>query len=241
MLQANQPVARGFKPQKIGHLALQRVRALDAQHATDNGLTRCPAGQHLIQISQCANNLQAFGRISLHPGQLFRLIKRALHQALPCAHRPKLGGGEQGYVVKRVSRVFLIVQPGRRFGDSGKHLHRNIALDQPRNIGLPVSAALGEVTVPQQAVGVPIGNDQAIVQRLCLGRDKIRRVLGHHVALPLHIAGGKNQKADKAGQGNGKHKFNRFLNQSHRNKSLLQGPKHQNCRDADRDDNNFQR
>jgi len=54
-----------------------------------------------------------------------------------------------------IGGVCVIILTGGAFGDGGKDLQRHIAFQQARHIRVAAIAPVVQVTVPQQAVGMP--------------------------------------------------------------------------------------
>ena len=128
--------------------------------------------------------------------QALCLIGGAFIQAVPCAGRPHLPDHQRRDVVKALGRIFGIVLTGGAFGDGGEHLNSDIAGDQAGQVNLPTIRLLGQVTVPKQAIGVPIPDGQSGMQRCGLGADGEGIMRHNAVTAAFDIAGQKSEKDD---------------------------------------------
>src|SRR5262249_17508014 len=61
------------------------------------------------------------------------------------------------------------VQTARAGGNNGESLDGDVAFAKPRDIDVTARAALQEISLPEQAVGMEIGNDELFMQRLSRG------------------------------------------------------------------------
>ena len=85
----------------------------------------------------------------------------------------------------RLGVVRIDVRPSRECRDDRERLHRNAALDQPRNVDVPSTHTPKEISVPEEGVRVEVGHEEGAVQaQRLLGRGA-ERPLG----LRVHVRG----------------------------------------------------
>ena len=158
----------------IGRVALQRVRAFERQQRGDDAGLELAAVDKNPEIAPRLDQHQpAVGRRGEGP-QPVGLVERALHEAEPGPERPALRQRQEQDVVG-IAVIVLDVEVARALGDHGKHLQRDIALDQPRQVDMAAIRPLAEVAPPQQRVGMQVGDGRAAHARPCLGRGGIGR------------------------------------------------------------------
>ncbi len=124
------------------------------------------------------------------------LIQCTLIQTVPAGNRPGLGNGERGDIVCSIFAVGMVVLTAGTFGNRGKYLQGNIALTQPGNINLTVIAALQQVSVPQQGIGMPVTNQQRLMQCTGFRRDRPGFVAFYAVHAFFYLARHDNARCD---------------------------------------------
>ena len=197
MRQPHQAEPGVIKPVEIVEIAVQRMPALGPEDAADDMLPRRAPRQNRVQIGAGLHDLQHLWRLFLGQMQLPRLFQRAFGQVQPAAERAELADVKQGDIVPRVGGVLGVVQPGGAFRDRGEDLKRHIALDQPGQIDLTAIGSLRQVAVPKQAVGMPVPDDEARVQRLCRRADRPGIMRRHRVLLAFDIARREGEEPQK--------------------------------------------
>ncbi|MGK5041880.1 hypothetical protein ACQ4WQ_16195 [Janthinobacterium sp. GB1R12] len=107
--------------------------------------------------------------------------------------------------VVRVAAVALDIHLARRLGNDGKGLQRHVGPLQAGEVDMAALAVAVQIALPQQAVGVQVGDPQALVQ----GHGRCRRRLAGRrmdtVEVFVDKDGSGQETADqrKAGGGEG--------------------------------------
>ena len=115
------------------------------------------------------------------------LMQRPLLEAPPCSRRPPLGDHERQHRVG-IPAVAVDVHAARDFRDDGERLDGRVALDEARDVNVPKAPARQQIPVPQQRVGVKIGNDERAMQLGGPGRRTVGRPLNHAVQRGFRLA-----------------------------------------------------
>ena len=105
--------------------------------------------------------------------QLLRMPQRAFEQRAPGPRRLQIDLDEAGDVVA-VAAVGVVILALRRLGHRREHLQRVMALEQPRQIDMAAIGALEQTALPEQGVGMHVGDVERRMQ-LARGRRHLER------------------------------------------------------------------
>ena len=133
-----------------------------------------------------------------------------------------MADGQERDVVERIARVFVVVLTRWRFRDGGEHLDRNIAFGQTWQVNLAIAPTFGQVAVPQQAIGVPIPDDEVSVQCGTCVRHRVGGVCDHVVAGLFDIGRRKGEKSDRTNDDQNQHDGHETFDEPQHKKTLPQ-------------------
>ncbi len=101
-------------------------------------------------------------------------------------------------------------------------MNRNIAFSQAWQVNLAIAPAFGQVTVPQQAIGVPIANNEISVQRgTCVGH-RVGIVSNDVVAGFFDIGGRESEEPDRTDDDQNQHDGQETFDEPQHKKTLPQ-------------------
>jgi hypothetical protein len=173
--------------------ALQVLQALYREQGAGDLAAGGPVGEQAPDVEAAPHDPQpAFGT-GLRLPKLLRVPQRALEKRAPGPRRLELGDGEQGDVVAlgAVGIVILVLGSLRHRGED---LESDVAGLEPRQIDLASARGVEQAALPEQGVGMHVGDGEPRMKRPSAVAGPGQRSRHHLVHAPLDDAWAEDEE-----------------------------------------------